>query len=61
VIDALRLGEPYSRWLLVFDNADQPEDIKHLIPDGPGDVLIMSRSHLWQSVINTVPIDVFLR
>jgi tetratricopeptide (TPR) repeat protein len=61
VVEALRLGVPYSRWLLIFDNADQPEDIRHLIPDGPGDVLITSRNHRWQSVINTVPMDVFLR
>ena len=61
VVEALRLGDPYSRWLLIFDNADQPEDIKDLIPDGPGDVLITSRNHRWQSVINAVPMDVFLR
>jgi tetratricopeptide (TPR) repeat protein len=61
VLDALRRGEPYSRWLLIFDNADQPEDINHLIPRGPGDVLITSRNHRWQSVIRTVPMDVFLR
>jgi tetratricopeptide (TPR) repeat protein len=61
VIEALRLGEPYRRWLLVFDNADQPEDINNLIPRGPGDVLVTSRNHRWQSVINTVPMDVFLR
>jgi len=62
VLDALRRGDPSSRWLLIFDNADQPEDINHLIPrDGPGDVLITSRNHRWQSVINTVPMDVFIR
>lgn len=61
VLDALRRGDPYSRWLLIFDNADQPEDINHLIPRGPGDVLITSRNHRWQSVINTVPMDVFTR
>jgi tetratricopeptide (TPR) repeat protein len=61
VIEALRVGDPYRRWLLVFDNADQPEDIRHLIPDGPGDVLITSRNHRWQSVINAVPMDVFPR
>jgi tetratricopeptide (TPR) repeat protein len=60
VRDALRRGEPYSRWLIVFDNADQPEDIKDLIPpDGPGDVLITSRNHRWEAVIRTVPMDVF--
>jgi tetratricopeptide (TPR) repeat protein len=57
--DALRRGEPYRRWLLVFDNADQPEDIQELIPAGPGDVLITSRNHRWESVIRTVPMDVF--
>lgn len=61
VLDALRRGEPYSRWLLIFDNADQPEDINHLIPRGPGDVLITSRNPRWESVIETVPMDVFLR
>lgn len=61
VLDALRRGEPYTRWLLVFDNADQPEVINDLIPRGPGDVLVTSRNHRWQAVIDTVPMDVFLR
>jgi hypothetical protein len=61
VLDALRRGVPYSRWLLIFDNADQPEEINHLIPRGPGDVLVTSRNLRWESVINTVPMDVFLR
>jgi tetratricopeptide (TPR) repeat protein len=61
VLDALRRGDPYARWLLVFDNADQPEDIGDLIPSGPGHVLITSRNHRWQSVINTVSMDVFAR
>jgi tetratricopeptide (TPR) repeat protein len=59
VRDALRRGEPYSRWLIVFDNADQPEEIENLIPTGSGDVLITSRNHRWESVIRTVPMDVF--
>jgi len=59
VRDALRRGEPYSRWLIVFDNADQPEEIKDLIPTGSGDVLITSRNHRWEAVISTVPMDVF--
>jgi tetratricopeptide (TPR) repeat protein len=61
-LDALRRGDPYRRWLLIFDNADQPEEILDLIPQGgPGDVLITSRNHRWQSVIDTVPMDVFTR
>jgi tetratricopeptide (TPR) repeat protein len=61
VLDALRRGDPYSRWLLIFDNADQPEDIEKLIPHGPGDVLITSRNHRWQSRTNIIPMNVFVR
>ena len=61
VLDALRRGEPYNRWLLIFDNADQPEDLNDLIPRGPGDVLITSRNHRWQSIVDTVQVDVFSR
>jgi tetratricopeptide (TPR) repeat protein len=61
VLDSLRKGEPYRRWLLIFDNADKPADLNDIIPRGPGDVLITSRNHQWQSVVDTVPIDVFPR
>jgi len=61
VLDALRRGEPYRRWLLIFDNADQPEELNHLIPRGPGHVLITSRNNRWQSVVGTVELDVFSR
>jgi tetratricopeptide (TPR) repeat protein len=60
-LDALRRGEPYRRWLLIFDNADQPEDLNEVIPHGPGDVLITSRNHRWQAVVETVSVDVFDR
>jgi tetratricopeptide (TPR) repeat protein len=60
-LDALRRGAPFSRWLLIFDNADQPEDIIDLIPRGPGDVLITSRNHRWASVTNADLVDVFTR
>ena len=61
VLDALRRGEPYSRWLLIFDNADQPEELQPFIPAGPGDVLITSRNHRWGPVVDTIPLDVFAR
>ena len=60
-LDALRKGEPYRRWLLIFDNADQPEDLNDLIPRGPGDVLITSRNHRWDAVVHTEQVNVFLR
>ncbi len=61
VLNALRRGEPYSRWLLIFDHADQPEELLPFIPSGPGDVLITSRNHRWRSVVETVQLDVFER
>lgn len=47
VRDALRRGEPYQRWLLVLDGADEPEHIWDLVPTGPGHVLITSRNPEW--------------
>ena len=61
VLDALRKGDPYDRWLLIFDNADQPEDITRLLPQGSGHILITSRNHRWESVVSTFPVDVFDR
>jgi tetratricopeptide (TPR) repeat protein len=60
-LDALRRGQPYNRWLLIFDNADEPEEIRDVIPDGPGHVLITSRNHRWEDVVEAVPVDVFTR
>lgn len=61
VLEALRRGEPYDKWLLIFDNADQPEDLSEIIPHGPGHVLITSRNHRWDGVVDTVAVDVFSR
>jgi tetratricopeptide (TPR) repeat protein len=61
VLDSLRRGAPYARWLVVFDNADQPEAIRELIPTGPGHVIVTSRNHRWQSVADVVEVDVFSR
>ncbi|MFF8927517.1 FxSxx-COOH system tetratricopeptide repeat protein [Streptomyces longwoodensis] len=47
VRDALRRGEPHSRWLLVLDGADEPAQIWDLVPTGPGHVLITSRNPEW--------------
>jgi tetratricopeptide (TPR) repeat protein len=47
VRDALRRGEPYFRWLVVLDGADQPEEVHDLVPTGPGHVLITSQNRDW--------------
>jgi tetratricopeptide (TPR) repeat protein len=60
-LDALRRGEPYRRWLLIFDNADRPEDFREYIPSGSGHVLITSRNPAWHAHAETVQVDVFSR
>lgn len=61
VLDALRRGEPYTDWLLIFDNADEPEELTDVLPQGPGHVLITSRNHRWAGIVDAVPVDVFTR
>lgn len=59
VRDALRRGEPYSRWLVVLDGADQPDDIYDLLPSGPGHVLVTSQNREWgehNSALIEVPV-----
>ncbi|SEK32471.1 FxSxx-COOH system tetratricopeptide repeat protein [Streptacidiphilus jiangxiensis] len=47
VQEALRVGEPYRDWLLIFDNADSTEHIAPLIPDGTGQTVITSSNRDW--------------
>lgn len=61
-IDLLRRGVPSSRWLLVFDNADDPEALKRFFPPGgPGHVLVTSRNQTWSQYGDSLPMDLFLR
>ncbi|MFF0789318.1 FxSxx-COOH system tetratricopeptide repeat protein [Streptomyces spiralis] len=62
VLEALRVGEPYSNWLLVFDNAENPHEVRQFFPnDGPGRVLVTSRNAQWSSLANSLEVDVFAR
>jgi Tetratricopeptide repeat/NB-ARC domain len=60
VLDALRKGQPYPRWLLIFDNATSPELISEYIPRGPssGHVIITSREQRWRTVTKAEAIEV---
>ena len=44
-----RLHDP-GRWLLVFDNAESPEDLSGWLPGGTGHVLITSRAPGWADI-----------
>ncbi|MFD8694628.1 FxSxx-COOH system tetratricopeptide repeat protein [Kitasatospora purpeofusca] len=59
--EALRRGEPTSRWLLVFDNVDEADDILRYLPDGPGHVLLTSRHSGWSRRAEALEVDVFER
>lgn len=62
VRDALSRGEPFRNWLVVFENANRPEDIKPYLPSGAGHVLVTSRNPRWSTEITqTVPVGVFDR
>jgi MinD-like ATPase involved in chromosome partitioning or flagellar assembly/tetratricopeptide (TPR) repeat protein len=61
VLDALRQGRPVNRWLLIFDNVDEPDDVREFIPQGAGHVLLTSRNQAWNREARAVEIDVFTR
>ncbi|SEL65236.1 FxSxx-COOH system tetratricopeptide repeat protein [Nonomuraea pusilla] len=61
VLRALQSGVPYRKWLIIFDNAEEPEYIKDFIPRGPGHVLITSRNSRWGDYESTIEVDVFRR
>lgn len=62
VLEALRRGEPYDNWLLVFDNADSPEAVRPYFPSGgPGNILVTSRNPQWASVAKPLEVNIFRR
>ena len=50
-----------DRWLLVFDNADDPRALSRWLPEGPGQVLITSRDPAWREIAATVGVREFTR
>ncbi|WP_433332876.1 FxSxx-COOH system tetratricopeptide repeat protein [Spirillospora sp. CA-294931] len=58
VLDALRAGDPYDRWLLVFDNAVRPEIVSRYMPQGNGHVIVTSRIAEWRRSLRSEGIEV---
>ena len=50
-----------GRWLLIFDNAEDPEDLAPFLPTGSGHILITSRNQAWTRHAEPVELDVFSR
>lgn len=61
VFDVLRRRQLFDRWLLIFDNVGEPEDIKHLIQPLSGEVLVTTRSSRWEASAELIELDVFDR
>ncbi|MFE6332068.1 FxSxx-COOH system tetratricopeptide repeat protein [Streptomyces sp. NPDC057806] len=62
VREALRDGRPYSRWLLIFDNADSPDVVRDYFPTGGGGtILVTSRNRRWSVFNPSLEVDVFTR
>lgn len=61
VLRALGRGEPTGRWLLVYDNAEEPGKLEDLLPSGAGHVIITSRNTDWGERADRFEIDVFKR
>ena len=62
VYEALRTGQRYRRWLLVFDNAPRAEALTPFLSNpGGGHVLITSRNRNWAGIAEAVEVDVFTR
>lgn len=54
----LRVLRTRSRWLLVFDHAEDPAALAEHLPTGDGHVLITSRNPLWHQAASSVDIGV---
>jgi tetratricopeptide (TPR) repeat protein/CO dehydrogenase nickel-insertion accessory protein CooC1 len=62
VLKALRQGSPTTRWLLIYDNADDLAEVERFLPQGgPGHVLLTSRNPDWGNRARTITVDVFHR
>ena len=62
VLEALRRGDPVRRWLLVYDNADEPSAVRPYLPESRhGHVLITSRNPAWAQEAAPVEVEVFTR
>ncbi|MBT2524665.1 tetratricopeptide repeat protein [Streptomyces sp. ISL-99] len=61
VRDALRRGEPYSRWLVIFDGWDDTEGANVLLPHGPGHTIVTSRNRGWGDHTDVLEVPSFDR
>jgi hypothetical protein len=66
VLEALRIGRPHNRWLLVFDSAEDPDVVRQFFPRGmppnvTGHILVTSRNPTWTGDARPLEVAVFDR
>jgi hypothetical protein len=61
LFDLLQQGERTMRWLLIFDNANEPDMVRALIPPISGHILVTSRNSRWEATSEMLELDVFSR
>src|SRR5450755_2023893 len=59
-LEQLRRG-PVGRWLLIYDNAEDPAGLEPFLPSGSGHVMITSRNQAWARHAEPLELDVFTR
>jgi hypothetical protein len=50
-----------QRWLLVFDNAEDPVEVRQWLPGGSGHVLVTSREQGWEEIATPIEVGVLSR
>ncbi|MBR7833240.1 tetratricopeptide repeat protein [Actinospica durhamensis] len=63
LVRALGRGEPTDRWLLIFDNAEDPASVRPFLPRGEcGHIIVTSRDRSWgQEGAHPLDLNVFTR
>jgi tetratricopeptide (TPR) repeat protein len=59
ILDAL--SSTSLSWLLIYDNANEPDDLAHLIPSAGGHVILTSRNQSWTNVWDAIEVNIFDR
>ena len=59
VLQTLSEGLPEKRWLLIYDNAEDVEQLIPLLPGGGGHVLITSQNERWQDMGTSLEVEKF--
>jgi tetratricopeptide (TPR) repeat protein len=59
VLQTLSAGLPGKRWLLIYDNAEDVEQLTPLLPVGGGHVLITSQDERWQNIGTSLEVAKF--